>query len=156
MNRKYGSCKSNDEVSLSKKLRGSPFWLILFSKEFAYISVQDKTGNFIFGTQNRLDTSHRKITPRGKMSVTLGWLRELPKIVGFPFITFTKAEARNLKFGAHYKKTPKEKSGRGPRLGELLTFLEFPYIFFATAEASNFEYGIQLKFIKAHLKTHPK
>ena len=58
------------------------------------------------------------------------------------------AEARDFKFGtlfcfakAHPKITLKDKSGRGPGLGDLTKIWGFPFNIFATAEANNFKIG---------------
>ena len=64
------------------------------------------------------------------------WARELAKISEFPFNIFATAEASDFKFGmqfgfskAHHKITPREKSGRGPGLGELPKIWGSPLIF---------------------------
>jgi len=74
---------------------------------------------------------------------------------------YTTAEARDFKVGtqlgfakAHYKITPREKSGHGLGLKELSKFFGFPFNICATAEASNFKFGMHLGFAKAHHKNH--
>jgi len=71
------------------------------------------------------------------------------------------ADASDFKFGmqfgfskAHHKITPREKSGRGPKLRKL------PKIWgshiSAMTEASDFKIGRQVGFAKAHYKILPK
>ena len=59
--------------------------------------------------------AHHKITPKGKSGRVTG-LRNLPKIMGFPFNISATAEASEFKFGrlfgfaeAHHKIPPEEK-----------------------------------------------
>ena len=74
-----------------------------------------------------------------------------------PFNISATGKASDLKFDmqlgfakAHHKITPREKSGRGPRLGELPKILGSPFNISATDEASDFKFGMQLEFAKAH------
>jgi len=82
--------------------------------------------------QLRADKGHHKITPRkSDRGPRLG---ELHNILEFPFNIFATAEASDLKFvmqfgfsKAHYKITPREKSG--PGLGKLPKIGGYPLIF---------------------------
>jgi len=73
------------------------------------------------------------------------------------------AEASDFKFGtqlgltkAHYKITPRGKSGHGVGLGKLPKILRFHFNIDTMAEASDFKFGTQLGFAKAHHKTTPR
>ena len=55
----------------------------------------------------------------------------------------------------HHKITPREKTGRGPRLGKLCKIVGFPFNISATAEASDFKFCMQLWFAKSHYKITP-
>jgi len=58
--------------SVCPKIRSSPWWLISnFWREFAYISVRYKESGFKFGMLHSFDKSHREISHRGKMGVTV-------------------------------------------------------------------------------------
>jgi len=57
---------------------------------------------------------------------------------------------------AHHEIWPLEKSGCGPRLGEIPEIWGFPFNISATAEASDFKFGTQLGFAKAHHKITPR
>jgi len=72
--------------------------------------------------------------------------------LGVPFNISVMAEASEFKFGielgfakSDYKITPKDKSGRGFRLGSLKN-LGFSFNIYATAENSDFKFGAQFWF----------
>ena len=81
----------------------------------------------------------------------------------FPFNISATAEASDFKFGmqlgfakGHHQKTPRGKSGRGPRLGKLFKILKFPFNISAAAQASDFKFGMRLGFAKGHHKIIPR
>ena len=88
-------------------------------------------------------------------------LRELPKILGFPYNISATAGVSDFKFSAqlefakaHHKITRRRKGGHGPGLGELPKILGFPFNIYTIAEASDFKFGTLLGFAKAHHKPH--
>jgi len=81
----------------------------------------------------------------------------------FPFNISATAEASDFKFGmqlgfakGHHKITPREKSKRGPGLGERPKILEFTFNISATTEDSDFKIGRFVGFAKARHKISPK
>ena len=56
----------------------------------------------------------------------------------------------------HHKITPREKTGRGPRLGKLCKIVGFPFNISATAEDSDFKFGMRLGFAKGHHEITPR
>ena len=89
--------------------------------------------------------------------------RGAPQNVWAPFNISAIAEASEFKFGVqlgfakdHHKITPREKSKRGPGLGELPKILGSTINISTTAEASEFKFGTQLGFTMAHDKITPR
>jgi len=81
------------------------------------------------GLPRAIIKSHQEKSERGH------GLKELPKVLEFPFYIIAAAEASDFKFGmqfefsqAHYKITPRGKR-RGPELGELPQIGGFLLIF---------------------------
>jgi len=121
-------------------------WRLFFN-----ISTTAEASDFKFGAQLGFAKQHHNIA-RSKKGA---W----PWTKRFSFNIYTMTEASDFKFGtqlgyakAHHKITPKEKSGCGFGLGELLDILEFLYNISVTAESSNFKIGILLGFAEAHHK----
>ena len=72
--------------------------------------------------------------------------------MGVSFNISVMAEASDFKFdtelafsNSNYKITPKDKSGRGPRLGSSQN-LGFPFNIYAKAETSDLKFGTQFGF----------
>jgi len=68
------------------------------------------------------------------------WAGKAPKNLEFPFNISAMAEARDFKIGmplgfvkAHHKITRRQRSGRGPGLGELPKIWTFPFNIYTTA-----------------------
>ena len=91
------------------------------------------------------------------------WAREAPKNFKIPFNIFATAEASDFKFGmqigiskAHYKITPKGKSGRGPGLGKLTKIRGFPSIFLQRLKLATSYLVCSLGLPRAIIKSHQK
>jgi len=94
-----------------------------------------EANDFKFGIQLGFAKAHNKITPREKIGGGLE-LRELFKILGFPYNISATAGASDFKFGmllgfakAHHKITCRRKGGHGPGIGELPKIWGSPSIF---------------------------
>ena len=90
-----------------------------------------EASDFKFGSQIGFAKTHHKITPTEKSGCGLG-LRELPKILGFPYNISATAEVSNFKiimllgFAKTLHKISQRKiSGRNPGLENLPIILEF-------------------------------
>ena len=84
------------------------------------------------------------------MGVTLntGAPQNLEELFNISVMAETKEFKLGIELGfakSNYTITPKDKSGRGPRL-ESFKNLGFPFNICATAETSNFKFGTQLGF----------
>jgi len=95
--------------------------------------------------------AHHKIIPIRKVVEAVGY-RSFP-IFGVSFNSSVMAEASDFKFdtelafsNSNYKITPKDKSGRGPRLGSSQNLGFYPFKIYAKAATSDFKFDIQLGF----------
>jgi len=100
------------------------------------ISTTADASDFKFGTQLGFAKAHHQITPIGKVGMALA--RRAPQMFVVPLQYLHNGEARDFKFKAHHKTTPRENLWAWPCAREAAPIhVGFPFNIFATAALSS-------------------